>query len=90
MDLDELMQSSNARARRGRRLARNMFAAAIFTLLLSAFLIVAAPNSMGGGSPGPGPAALIGVVGLAVGILWMVRILRADPEPDAKSWRYRG
>jgi len=33
------------------------------------------------------------VVALAsyfLGLAWMVRIYRADPEPDSRSWRYRG
>lgn len=95
MDLDEFMAESNARARRGRRVARQTFGAVVFVLLLTAFLFVAAPNSMGGQmGPGPGPIALvvpaIGILGLTVGLLWMVRILRADPDPDVKSWRYRG
>jgi hypothetical protein len=25
-----------------------------------------------------------------IGTLWIFRILRADPEPDTKAWRYRG
>jgi cytochrome c biogenesis protein CcdA len=32
------------------------------------------------------------VAGLAsyfLGLAWMVRIYRADPEPDSRSWRYR-
>ena len=95
MDLDEFnefMEQSNARARRGRRLARMMFAAAIIALAVYAFLFVAAPNFTDG-FYNPGPIGLlvpaIGVAALAVGLVWMIRILRADPEPDAKSWRYR-
>ena len=31
----------------------------------------------------------LAVVGVIVGLVWMVRIYRADPEPDQKAWRYR-
>jgi hypothetical protein len=93
MDLNEFMEESNARARRGRRLARIMFAGALMSLGIPAFLFVAAPNSMGQTGNDPGPIGLtvpaIAIVGLVVGFVWMVRIFRADPEPDAKSWRYR-
>jgi hypothetical protein len=91
-EFNEFMEQSNARALRGRRLARLMFAAALIPLAVAAFFFVAAPNFTGGFYD-PGPIGLlvpaIGVAALVVGLAWMVRILRADPEPDAKSWRYR-
>jgi hypothetical protein len=91
-EFNEFMQESNARALRGRRLARLMFAAALIPLAVAAFFFVAAPNFTGGFYD-PGPIGLlvpaIGVAALVVGLAWMVRILRADPERDAKSWRYR-
>jgi hypothetical protein len=31
----------------------------------------------------------IGFVMYVLGLGWMVRIYRAEPEPDARSWRYR-
>ena len=31
----------------------------------------------------------MGVVGIIVGLVWMIRIYRADPEPDQHAWRYR-
>lgn len=31
----------------------------------------------------------LAVVGVVVGLVWMVRIYRADPEPDQAAWRYR-
>jgi len=94
VDLYEFMQESNARARRGRRLARAIFAVALIPLGLYAFFFIAAPNGPSAMYlQEPGPIWLIvpaiGVMGLAVGLLWMVRILRADPEPKAKGWRYR-
>ena len=41
----------------------------------------------------PGPISLIvpgiGILGLVIGLVWMVRILRAHQEPEPKGWRYR-
>jgi hypothetical protein len=31
----------------------------------------------------------VGAGGYVVGLAWMIRIYRADPEPDQRSWRYR-
>lgn len=31
----------------------------------------------------------VGSVGVVVGLAWMIRIHRADPEPDQHAWRYR-
>ena len=91
MDLYEFMQESNARARRGRALGRLMILGVLVVLSFPAFLFIAAPNFTGGYDPRPigliVPA--IGVVGLVVGLIWMVRIFRADPEPKTKGWRYR-
>lgn len=91
------MARSNARARRGRRVARALFAEAIFLIWLLAFLIFIGPQTMGGPMMRPsGFAAAVGmivlgagVLGLVIGLAWMWRILRADPEPDSRSWRYR-
>ncbi len=30
-----------------------------------------------------------GIVGLVVGFAWMIRIIRAAPEDEARGWRYR-
>jgi protein-S-isoprenylcysteine O-methyltransferase Ste14 len=96
VDLDEFMARSNARARRGRRVARALFAEAIGLVVLLAFLFVAAPNTIG---PMMRPSWFVaamgmivpgaGVLGLIIGLAWMWRILRANPEPDSRSWRYR-
>ena len=88
--LDDFMADSNARAHRGRLLARQMFGLALFAIFLASFLFVAAPNFIGGMASGPDPGVTaLGISGLIVGFAWMVRILRADPDPDAKAWRYR-
>jgi hypothetical protein len=31
-----------------------------------------------------------GAIGYLVGLGWMIRIYRADPEPEEPTWRYRG
>jgi hypothetical protein len=51
---------------------------------------LAAPNFIDASNAGAGPIPIIvGAAGVAVGLIWMIRILRADPEPDAAGWRYR-
>ena len=39
------------------------------------------------------PAGLVtlatAIVLVVVGLVWMIRIYRADPEPDQRAWRYR-
>ena len=91
--LDDFMADSNARARRGRLLARQMFGGTLIVLLLAGFLFVAAPNFSNVRFYDPGPIAVVvpaaGILGLIIGLAWMVRILRSDPDPDAKAWRYR-
>jgi hypothetical protein len=32
---------------------------------------------------------LLGIAGTIVGLVLMIRIYRADPEPDQRAWRYR-
>jgi hypothetical protein len=90
MDLDEHFARSFARARRGRAKARAIFLYGLGLPALATFFIVAAPQSMGGG-PDPRMGWLLGVaaVGVTIGLIWMWRILRADPEADARPWRYR-
>ena len=97
MDFDELndaMAESNRRARRGRTFARLTFASTVALVMFAFILLVAAPTGMGGGMGGPDTSridtmlTIIGLVGLATGLFWMWRIVRADPDPDARSWRY--
>jgi hypothetical protein len=74
-----------------------MLAGAITLVVSLAFLFVAAPNTTGGGMMRPSEFATAvgmivpgaGVLGLVIGLAWMWRILRANPEPDTRSWRYR-
>ena len=78
-----------------------LLAIAIGVVLADAFLFLAAPKFMGGepmfinpsGDRGGVPSSLVvlGVVAvlIVVGLVWMIRIHRADPEPDHHAWRYR-
>jgi hypothetical protein len=63
-------------------------AAAIVAAGIAVLLIVASPNTMGGGG---GPldwwTTRAGLAGLAVGLIAMTRIYRAEPEASASSWR---
>lgn len=63
--------------------------AAILVSLAAGFLWIAAPGFMGGANPYEPWLPLIALAGVVVGFVWMVRIYRADPEPDQKIWRYR-
>jgi hypothetical protein len=91
MDADQAMQRSNRRARRGRRIARLILAEVVSILAIGAFILMNQPNSMGGSAGDPSNLFIpgIGVAGLVVGLIWMAQTLRADPEPDARAWRYR-
>ena len=67
-------------------------AGAVFLgLILAPFLYVAAP-----GFPGGEPddwqtiSFAVGACGILIGLIWMIRLYRADPEPDQRAWRYRG
>lgn len=97
-ELNDAMAESNRRARRGRTVARLMF---ILTATLVAFVVyafaVAQPACMCPMFQAPPelfgqPFGLIiemaGSVGVASGLFWMWRIVRADLDPDARSWRY--
>jgi hypothetical protein len=74
-------------------------AIACIAIGLTAFGFLAAPGDMGPpmfsgppyllGLPADVVLAAIGIVGPVVGLVWMIRIHRADPEPDQHAWRYR-
>jgi hypothetical protein len=100
MDLDRLnyaLAESNARARGGRALA---WVTLVMTAALAGFVtyVVAVADPCAGMMcpmfdypPGPtaGDVTMgLGLAGLALGLLWMWRIVRADRDPDAGSWRH--
>jgi hypothetical protein len=88
---DDLFAKSWRRARRGRAIARLMLAAAIMSVAFSILLFLTAPNPMYTYEPNPMDEVVLGipVLGFVIGLAWMWRILRADPEPDSEVWRYR-
>ena len=69
-----------------------MIFVAVVALAVPAFFFIAAPNFSGSGYES-GPTAwivpAIGVAGIVIGLIWMVRISRAHQEPEPKGWRYR-
>jgi hypothetical protein len=89
--IDAAFAQSWRRARRGRMIARLIFA---LVLIAGPILFIAAPN-FGEATyiNDPGPAGNLLLVGIAVpwliALAWMWRILRANPEPDTQAWRYR-
>jgi len=87
--IDAVFADSWRRARRGRRLARLIFAEALSVAVVAvvALVLIAGSNNM---SLEPGIWAFVpGGVGVAVGLVWMWRILRADSQPDPSARRYR-
>ena len=74
-------------------MARALIALAILSGLLIVPAWVAQPSPMFVGFvPWPVPLLpMAGIVSYFIGLGWMVRIYRAsaNPEPDARSWRYR-
>ncbi|HTG41781.1 MAG TPA: hypothetical protein VK697_09225 [Methylomirabilota bacterium] len=89
--IDDLFAKSWRRARRGRATARLMLAAAILAVAFMILFVLAAPNYTYTPEPNPPDVLVFGiaVLGFAIGLAWMWRILRADPEPDPEAWRYR-
>ena len=79
---------------RGKAVARAMIVFAVLLPLAVLIALVAQPGHMGGGMFYETPwyeVALpwAGAVGYLIGLGWMIRIYRADPEPDEPIWRYR-
>jgi hypothetical protein len=84
MDLDGYMARSNARARRGRRIARQLFAIPVVSVGIVAFLYLNQPNTMYEAPPNPFSMILFGaaIVVFLIGLAWMARILRAHQERE--------
>jgi hypothetical protein len=81
------------RGLRGRRLARLMLVAVLATDALVALLFIATPNCMCPLYIEPPPFSqwlvpAIGVGAQAIGLAWMIRIYRADPEGHRSWWRF--
>lgn len=75
-----------------RRMARALLIAAMAMPAVVVILWVLQPGGFRGFYEPPWyEVALpwVGVAGYLFGLSWMVRIYRADPEPDESTWRYR-
>jgi hypothetical protein len=90
--MDDL-EHRRRRLHRAHVLIRSELAIAIAVPLVAAFLYVATPNFPGGGMHEPPlTETLIPWVGVGlflVGLVWMIRLSRPDPEAGERSWRYR-
>ena len=81
------------RGLQGRRQAQSILLVAILMDALAALILLTPSTTMGGAMmpvPGFPTGSIILAVGMALnvmGIAWMVRILRADPEGGRSSWR---
>ena len=86
--------------RRQRRLDRAHFliraelVIAFAAPVLTGFLFVAQPGTMGGPMFYEPPRFgwllfLVPIAGFVVGIVWMLRLSRQDPEAGERTWRYR-
>ena len=87
------LERRRRRLERSRNLVRIEFAVAVVAPLVAGFLLLAAPATMGGGYFEPPlwqqliPWA--GVAAYVVGLAWMIRIYRTDPEACESPWHYR-
>jgi hypothetical protein len=90
--MDELERRRH-RLERARNLIHLELAIAVALPFVAAFLYVAAPGFTGGMFTEPSLLELAlpwaAGAGVIVGIAWMVRLSRPDPEPGERSWRYR-
>jgi hypothetical protein len=88
-DLERRVQ----RMQRTRFWIRAEFAIAIAAVIITAFLLVAAPGCLCGGMFAPSIAERllpwVGIGGLVVGFVAMIRLSRVHPESGERTWRYR-
>jgi hypothetical protein len=88
------LERRERRLRRAHFLIRAELVIAFAVPVVGGLLLVAAPGTMGGGMfyVGPPFVPLLpwgGAVGVIVGIVWMLRLSRPNPEAGERSWRYR-
>jgi hypothetical protein len=70
-------------------LVRIELAAAIVAIGASLLLILGEPNTMGPAARlVDQPMTWIGMACAVLGLAWMIRIFRADPEARASAWRF--
>ena len=87
------MERRRGRLERAHFLIRAELVIAVAAPLVVAFLYVAAPGFTGGGWREPWLIEKLlpwaGVAGVIVGLVWMIRLARPEPEGDERTWRYR-
>jgi hypothetical protein len=76
------------RGLRGRRAGRAIIVETVLVLLLFGMLIAAGPATSGGEPP----SSVVwltgaGIVGIVIGLAWMIRINHADPEAHGSFFR---
>jgi hypothetical protein len=70
-------------------LTRLLLAIGIAAFLFAGWLFLFEPVTMGGGPRlSEQPVPLAGLVGIVVGLVWMIRIFRG-PRDEPPPWRYR-
>jgi hypothetical protein len=71
--------------------ARSELGLAVLVGALAVFLLLAAPDYMGGDQPLVATVAplAIAAIGFTFGFVWMVRLARAHRVPANRHWRYR-
>jgi hypothetical protein len=81
---------------RARAQRHGLLVLGVALIVLTAFLYVAAPGFPGGRMFASEVMAMLdtlvplaGIGGAIGGLIWMIRIHRADPEAGERTWRYR-
>ena len=80
-----------ARLRRARSAIRVELAVGFAAPVVVAFAYIAAPGGFRPMflDPLSELAPFAGVPGVIIGLVWIVRLSRPNPEPDQHGWRYR-
>jgi hypothetical protein len=90
--MDDL-ERRRRRQQGARFLIRAELAFALAVPLIAGFLYIAGPGDIGPMFREPpfftSLIPCIGVAGYVVGITWMIRLSRTNPEAGESSWRYR-
>ncbi len=95
--LNDAMAKSSRRAQRGRAIAELMIVLTAGLVAVLGFVFISGPpqcmcpmfesRTEAFGLPWSVIIGMVGFVGLATGLFWMWRIVRADPDPDAPDGR---
>jgi hypothetical protein len=92
MEGPQVPGASTEDALAGRWMARHLLAIAVALPFLVLIAWVVQPGSISGMYDPPWYVSALpwaGAAGYLLGLGWMIRIYRADPEPGERTWRYR-